>query len=74
MNRPAEAIGWYRKALSIDPEEPLWLIDLSKALGKTGDIAGQRDALQRAAALGGQDPAVRAAVAESRSARDRAGR
>lgn len=74
QGQPEVAIAWYRKALLIDPEEPLWFINLSKALRAIGDFAGEKEALQRAVNLGAQDPEVRSALEEARSSGSRSGR
>jgi tetratricopeptide (TPR) repeat protein len=47
----AQAATLYREALSSDPDEPLLYYKLSKALDKLKDIAGEREALQRAIQL-----------------------
>jgi tetratricopeptide (TPR) repeat protein len=47
----AQAAALYREALQADPGEPLLCYKLSRALDKMKDIAGEKDALQRAIKL-----------------------
>ena len=44
----SQAAGYYREALSVDPMEPLLAYKLAMALDKTGDLAGERTALEQA--------------------------
>lgn len=46
-----KAAALYRQALESDPDEPLLLYKLSRALDKMNDIAGETDALTHAVAL-----------------------
>jgi len=50
-NDPAKAASLYREALETDPNEPLLLYKLSKALDKINDIPGEKSALERAIRL-----------------------
>ncbi|HTW81079.1 MAG TPA: tetratricopeptide repeat protein [Terracidiphilus sp.] len=44
----SQAAEYYRQALSVDPNEPLLAYRLAMALDKTGDVAGERTALEQA--------------------------
>ncbi len=44
----SQAAAYYREALSVDPREPLLAYRLAMALDKTGDLAGERTALEQA--------------------------
>ncbi|MGB0125377.1 MAG: tetratricopeptide repeat protein [Silvibacterium sp.] len=46
-----QAVVFYRNALATDPSEPLLEYKMAMALNKTGDIAGERAALERAIEL-----------------------
>lgn len=47
----AQAASLYRQALASDPDEPLLLYKLSRALDKTKDIEGEKKALEQAIQL-----------------------
>ncbi|MGC2163289.1 MAG: tetratricopeptide repeat protein, partial [Silvibacterium sp.] len=49
--RLQQAVALYRNALTIDPNEPLLAYKLAMALNQTGDIAGERAALEHAIQL-----------------------
>ena len=46
-----QAIALYRNAMETDPNEPLLTYKLAMALNKSGDVAGERTALERAVQL-----------------------
>jgi Flp pilus assembly protein TadD len=43
-----QAAALYRNALALDPDDPLLVFKMAMALDKTGDLAGERAALERA--------------------------
>jgi arylsulfatase A-like enzyme/Flp pilus assembly protein TadD len=55
-NRPAEAIGWYRKALEVNPKSATAWVNLSTALHQLGKYDESDDALVQALVNGYYDP------------------
>jgi tetratricopeptide (TPR) repeat protein len=53
--RPENAVEFVRQGLQLDEDRHLLLV-LGVALTRTGDLGGARAALERALALGGEDP------------------
>lgn len=49
--RLQQAVALYRNALAIDPDDPLLVYKMAMALDKTGDLTGERAALERAIQL-----------------------
>lgn len=49
--RLQQAVTLYRNALAIDPDDPLLIYKMAMALDKTGDLTGERAALERAVQL-----------------------
>lgn len=54
--KPAEAVGWYRKALEVNPKSATAWVNLSTALHQTGRYDDSDDALLAALANGYSDP------------------
>jgi Flp pilus assembly protein TadD len=54
--KPAEAVGWYRKALEVNPKSATAWVNLSTALHQTGKFDESDDALVSALTNGYSDP------------------
>jgi Flp pilus assembly protein TadD len=54
--KPAEAVGWYRKALEVNPKSATAWVNLSTALHQTGKYDESDDALVSALVNGYSDP------------------
>jgi Flp pilus assembly protein TadD len=54
--KPAEAVGWYRKALEVNPKSATAWVNLSTALHQTGKYDDSDDALLAALSNGYRDP------------------
>ena len=55
-NRPAEAVGWYRRVLDADPQEWTAWLQYGGALEQSGDWPRAREALQKAVAIAPREP------------------
>ncbi len=62
IDEPLEAQGHFTTAVELQPENPRFLALLARSQAATGDLAGARDALQRAAALAPDDEGIGAAL------------